>query len=90
MPRYLVERGLGEMGDEELNVGVESSRVIREGDFPEVGWEHSHLIRVAGAGLRAVCIYSAPHPDAIRAYSAKAGLPVDRIHEIHADLVPEG
>ena len=89
MPRYLVERELGDIPDDVLDAAVEASREIREGEFPDIGWEHSHVIRVDGGGLRAVCIYSAPDPDRIRAYSQRAGLPVDGIHEIHSDLVPD-
>jgi hypothetical protein len=89
VPRYLVERELGDMPDDALNEAVEASREVREGEFPEIGWEHSHVIRVEGSGLRALCVYSAPDPAAIRAYSERAGLPVDGIHEIHADLTPE-
>ncbi len=90
MPRYLVERELGDIADDVLEAAVEASREIREGEFPEIGWEHSHVVRVDGGGLRAYCVYSAPDPGAIEAYSREAGLPVDGIHEIHSDLLPDG
>ena len=88
MPRYLVQRELGDLADDDLRVAVEESADVREREFPEIGWEHSHVVRVDG-GLRAICIYSAPGADALRAYSRRAGLPVDGIHEIHADLAPD-
>ena len=89
MPRYVIHRDLGDITDAQLDAAAKESERLRLSDFPEIGWEHSHVIRVEGSGLRALCVYSAPDPAAIRAYSERAGLPVDGIHEIHADLTPE-
>ena len=88
MPRYVVERELGELSDDELRAAADESHQVREQGFPEIGWEHSHVVRVNG-GLRAICIYSAPDAEALGAYSRRAGLPVDLIHEIYVDIVPE-
>ena len=88
MPRFLVERGLGHLTDDELPTAAEESTRVRERDFPQIGWEHSHVVR-DDDGLRALCIYSAPDAGTLRDYSRRAGLPVDRIGEIHADLVPD-
>jgi hypothetical protein len=88
VPRYVVERELGDVAEDALIAAAEAATALRERDFPEIGWERSHVVR-GGGGLRAYCIYSAPGPDAIRAYSARAGLPVDRIDEIRLDLLPD-
>ncbi|MGD9571341.1 MAG: nickel-binding protein [Thermoleophilia bacterium] len=88
MPRFLVERSLGEIGDDDLRAVADASGEMRERDYPEIAWERSHVVRTAD-GLMAMCVYAAPDPEVIRAYSVKAGLPVDAIHEIHMDLVPE-
>jgi hypothetical protein len=88
VPRYLVERDLGELTEDAVHAAADAGTEIRERDFPEIGWERSHVVRANG-GLRAYCVYSAPDPEAIRAYSARAGLPVDRIDEIRLDLLPD-
>jgi hypothetical protein len=88
VPRYLVERHLGEITEEAVHAAAEAGTELRERDFPHIGWERSHVVRADG-GLRAYCVYSAPDPETIRVYSARAGLPVDRIDEIRLDLVPD-
>jgi Nickel responsive protein SCO4226-like len=89
MPRYLVTRALGPIGDEQLAAAVEHSGRIREERFPDVLWEHSHVVQGPG-GLVAYCIYAAPDPSRVREYSAAAGLPANDVWEIHADIIPDG
>jgi hypothetical protein len=88
MPRYLVERRLGAISDAELQDAAQTSQRIRERDFPAVGWEHSHVVRADGQ-LVSYCVYEAPDTQSVRDHAAAAGLPVDRVLEIHADLRPD-
>ncbi len=88
MPRFLVERNLGEIGEDALRAAADATTDVRLRDFPQIGWERSHVLRTA-QGLTAMCVYSAPDPETIRTYSAAVGLPVDSIHEIRMDLVPD-
>ncbi len=85
MPRYVIERELGDITDAQLAAAADESRRVREEAFPGIAWEHSHVVRVDG-GLRSYCIYAAPDPDTIRAHASRAGIPAGRIHEIHADI----
>jgi muconolactone delta-isomerase len=87
VPRYVIHRDLGDITDAQLDAAAKESERLRLSDFPEIGWEHSHVVRVPG-GLRSYCIYSAPDEQTIRAHAARAGLPVDHIREIHVDIVP--
>ena len=87
MPRYVIERELGDITDDQLQQAAGNSKRIRENDFPEIDWEHSHVVRVDG-GLKSFCIYTAPDPQAIRDHAAAVGIPADRIHEIHTDIIP--
>ena len=87
MPRYVIERVLGDISDEELHEAAERSKRMREDDFPEIDWEHSHVVRMDG-GLTSYCIYTAPDVGTIRDHAAAVGIPADRIHEIHSDIVP--
>jgi hypothetical protein len=89
MPRYLIERILGAITDDELQAAADRTTRVRVDDFPGVVWEHTHVVRADG-GLTAFCVYSAPDPETIRDLSQAAGIPADRIYEIHSDIVPHG
>ncbi|MBJ7328779.1 MAG: DUF4242 domain-containing protein [Solirubrobacteraceae bacterium] len=87
MPRYFVTRVLGEISDEELDAAAHNSTRVREESFPDIGWEHSHVVRTP-EGRTGYCVYVASDPDRIRAHAAAAGLPADSVLEIERDLLP--
>ncbi len=87
MPRFLISRTLGTISDEQLDDAAAESSRVREAQFPEITWEHSHVVH-DGAGLISYCIYAAPSEQAVRDHASAAGLPVDAVHEIARDLVP--
>ena len=86
MPRYVIQRALGNVSDEELEAAAENSRQVREQNFPEIDWEHSHVVHTA-EGLKSYCIYAAPNEQMVRDHAAAAGLPADDIEEIKLDLL---
>jgi hypothetical protein len=86
MPRYVIQRTLGTVSDEELEAAAENSRRVREADFPEIVWEHSHVVHV-GDGLKTYCVYSAPDAQMVRDHAAAAGLPADDVEEIKLDIL---
>ena len=86
MPRFLIQRGLGEVSDDQLEAAAENSRRVREEQFPEIVWEHSHIVRDNG-GLKSYCVYAAPNEQMVRDHAAAAGLPADDVHEIELDIV---
>ncbi len=87
MPRYLVHRVLGDVTDDELEAAAETSRRVRAERFPEIEWEHSHVVR-SGDGLTSYCVYAAPSAQHVRDHAAAAGLPADDVLEIERDLHP--
>lgn len=87
MPRYLMERTVGDVTREELDRIAERSQQIREERFPEITWEHSHVVRTP-EGLKAVCVYESPNPESVQAHAAALGLPVERFYEVETDLTP--
>ena len=87
MPRYVVLRALGDVTDEQLDAAADASRRVRDEQFPEIEWEHSHVTRVAG-GLMSYCVYVAPTAQQVRDHAAAAGLPADDVQEIERDLLP--
>ena len=87
MPRYLIRRAVGAISDAELDAAAETSSRVREQQFPQVTWEHSHVVRTP-EGLTTYCIYGAPDEQAVRDHASAAGLPVDVVQEIERDIVP--
>jgi hypothetical protein len=87
MPRYLMERTVGDVTREELDRIAERSQQIRAERFPEITWEHSHVVRTP-EGLKAVCLYEAPNAESVKAHAAALGLPVERFYEVETDLIP--
>jgi len=59
MPRYLVVRTFEVNEDAMPDVG-RRSREIAEEEFPEITWEHSHVIVDESGGVRTFCVYGAP------------------------------
>jgi hypothetical protein len=56
MPRYLMERNVGDVTREELDRIADRSQQIRAERFPEITWEHTHVVRTP-EGLMAFCFY---------------------------------
>ena len=57
MPRYLVERFFDRISDEDkLVAGMRSDRAIQT-EFPEITWEHSHVVVDEDGGVRTYCVY---------------------------------
>jgi hypothetical protein len=87
MPRFLMERTVGDVTREELDRIAARSQQIREDRFPEITWEHSHVVRTP-EGLKAVCVYESPNAESVKAHAAALGLPVERFYEVETDLAP--
>lgn len=87
MPRYLISRVLGDVTEAELDAAADVSRRVRTDQFPDIEWEHSHVVRTSD-GLTSYCVYAAPTAQRVRDHAAAAGLPADEVHEIARDLLP--
>jgi Protein of unknown function (DUF4242) len=87
MPRYLISRVLGDVTEAELDTAADLSRRVRTDQFPDIEWEHSHVVRTSD-GLTSYCVYVAPTAQRVRDHAAAAGLPADEVHEIARDLLP--
>jgi hypothetical protein len=88
MPRYLIVRSFQVSEDQMPTVG-RKSRVLTETDFPEITWEHSHVVVDDAGMVRTFCIYEAPDEHAVHAHSAALGLhTLDELHEIAGDVTP--
>jgi Protein of unknown function (DUF4242) len=88
MPRYLVVRSF-DVAEDQMPVVGRRSRLLVEEDFPEITWEHSHVVVDDEGIVRTFCIYGAPNPEIVREHSKKLGNhTLDELHEIAGDVTP--
>jgi hypothetical protein len=89
MPRYLIERTFTRSIEEMPPVASRSKRIVSTA-FPEITWEHSHVVVADDGRVRTFCVYSAPHEEMVREHSRELGDHIiDVIHEIAGDVSPE-
>ncbi len=84
MPRYIIERTVGSMTEEELSVAAKRSIEVVD-SMEGVVWIKSYM---SGAEGKMYCEYEAPSPDAILEHARRAGLPVDKISEVSVEISP--
>ena len=88
MPRFLIQRKFSVTEEEMSGVGSRSRRLIVE-EFPEVTWEHSHVVVDEAAGVVTYCVYEAPDEQTIREHSKALGQHVlEAVLVIASDVTP--
>jgi hypothetical protein len=88
MPRYLIVRSF-EVGEDQMPPVGRRSRELTETDFPEITWEHSHVIVDDEGLVHTYCVYEAPSEEQVRAHSAMLGQhTLDLLLEIAGDVTP--
>ncbi len=89
MPRYLIERTyLVEM--DKLPAVAIRSKAIAHHRFPEVVWEHSHVVLDSEGTPKSFCIYSAPNEEVVLEHANRLGdHVVEVIYEIAGDVTPD-
>lgn len=88
MPRYLVVRKFDVTEEEMPEVGRRSREVI-EGTYPQIVWEHSHVVVDEDGTVWTYCVYEAPDEETVRRHSADLGRhTLEEVHEIAGDVTP--
>lgn len=88
MPRYLIVRDF-EVNESEMPTVGRRSREVIEQQFPEVTWEHSHVVVSDDGAVRTYCVYSAPNEDTVREHSRELGQhTLSSLEEIAGDVTP--
>ena len=87
MPRFFLERTVGDVSREELDAIATRSQEIRAARYPQITWEHTHVVRT-DEGMKAFCLYEAPDGASVRDHAAELGLPLERFYEVETDLEP--
>jgi hypothetical protein len=88
MPKYLIERTY-DVGEDELpGVATRSKRIAME-QFPEIVWEHSHVVADSDGTLKSFCVYVAPNEEVVRRHAELLGSHViSHLYEIAGDVSP--
>jgi hypothetical protein len=88
MPRYIIERTYDVDSDELPEVARRSKKIAGE-QFPQIVWEHSHVVVDGDGTVKSFCIYEAPDEEMVRRHAALLGCHVvDHVYEIGGDVTP--
>lgn len=88
MPRYLIERTYT-VDMDELPTVATRSKAIGHHRYPEIVWEHSHIVVGTDGTPKSFCIYDAPSVEIVREHAHMFGdHTVNEIYEIAGDVTP--
>lgn len=88
MPRYLIERTYTVDADT-LPVVATRSKAIGHYHYPEIVWEHSHVVIDEDGTPKSFCVYDAPSEEMVREHAGILGdHVVSTIYEIAGDVAP--
>jgi len=88
MPRYMIIRSF-EVGEEQMPPIGRRSRELTEGEFPEITWEHSHVVVDDSGLVRTFCVYEAPDVESLTLHATRLGKhEIDSLDEIAGDVTP--
>ncbi len=69
-------------------VGRRSRQIVEE-EFPEITWEHSHVLVDDDGNVTTFCVYAAPSEEVVRQHAEKLGRhQIKAIYEIVGDVTP--
>ncbi len=84
MPRYIVERSVPKMSQEEWQaVGKQAVKVADE--MPDVTWIKSSISESEG---KTYCEFEASNPEVLREHAKRSNLPVDKIVPVEMEVDP--
>ena len=89
MPRFLIERTYT-VDLDNLPTVATRSKSIGHHRFPEIVWEHSHVVVAPDGTQKSFCVYDAPSEEVVMAHSKMLGDHfVETIFEIAGDVSPD-
>ena len=88
MGRYLIERNFGAISDDDMLAAAVLSDQVATERFPEIVWEHSHIVMGDDGQVLTFCIYGAPTEEMIREHARRGGFPANKISQIRALIDP--
>ena len=89
MPRYLIERSYTVDTDGVPTVATRS-KALGHHRYPEIVWEHSHVVVDDDGTPKSFCVYAAPSAEMVREHADRLGdHTIVRIWEIAGDVTPD-
>lgn len=89
MPRFVIERRYTVEEADVPVVATRSKRIVRD-DYPEIVWEHSHVVVDRDGTPMSFCVYGAPTEELVRRHAEQLGdHEVVAIYEIAGDVTPD-
>ena len=89
MPRYLIERRFSIGEDQMPEVGRRSRRIATD-HFPEIVWEHSHVVVDESGIVKSFCVYEAPSEEEVRRHGEQLGQhDIVSVYELAGDVTPD-
>jgi hypothetical protein len=89
MARFVVERDFGLIGEDEMQEVAARSKAIGLEHFPDITWEHSHVVADDAGRVRSFCVYAAPSAARLREHAERmGGHTVAHLYEIVGDIDP--
>ena len=89
MPRYVIERTYTVDQADVPAVATRSKRLARD-HFPQIVWEHSHVVLGTDGTPKSFCVYDAPSEEIVREHAERLGdHSVNVIYEIVGDVTPD-
>jgi hypothetical protein len=78
-----------DVSEEEMpEIGRRSNEVI-EGGYPQIVWEHSHVVVDQDGRVMTYCVYESPDEETVRNHAQDLGRhTLDAVHEIAGDVTP--
>lgn len=90
MARYLLIRSWGDVSEQEMNDNGLRSKVVQAESFPDIVWEHSHVVTDRNGAVVSYCVYQSPSASRLYEHaSATGGHYVDEVLEIGGDISPD-
>ena len=90
MPRFVIERNFGAISDDDMLAASALSGQLMDERFPEITWEHSHVVATGDGEIVTYCVYEAPSEEMIRDHAVAFGShTITNIFEIVDDVTPD-
>ena len=88
MPRYMIVRKFTVTENEMPEVGRRSKEIVVH-QYPQIVWEHSHVVVDENGAVMTYCVYEAPTEETVREHASDLGKhTIDGIFEIAGDVTP--
>ena len=89
MTKFLIERTF-HVGEKDMPEVSRRSKKIAIENYPEITWEHSHVVIDDAGTVKTYCVYEAPTEEIVRSHAAELGLhDVNGVYEIAGDVTPD-